>query len=105
MGGTFCTTHTAAIAGIALTFRSYVTHTAQLPVSGGHDMIGELTIADAILDRIVHNVHRVDLRPPDICDLRKLEAAPGSLKAVKHAPFCWLAARIYGREPFWRVAH
>lgn len=26
-----------------------------------HDMIGEPTIADAILDRIIHNAHRVAL--------------------------------------------
>ncbi|HMQ40442.1 MAG TPA: ATP-binding protein [Paracoccus sp. (in: a-proteobacteria)] len=36
--------------------------TAQLPVSGRHDMIGEPTIADAILDRIVHNAHRIELK-------------------------------------------
>jgi len=36
--------------------------TAQLPVSGWHDMIGEPTIADAILDRIVHNAHRIDIK-------------------------------------------
>jgi len=36
--------------------------TAQLPVSAWHDMIGEPTIADAILDRIVHNAHRIDLK-------------------------------------------
>ena len=36
--------------------------TAQLPVSGWHDMIGEPTIADAILDRIVHNAHRMELK-------------------------------------------
>ncbi len=36
--------------------------TAQLPVSGWHDMIGEPTIADAILDRIIHNAHRLDLK-------------------------------------------
>lgn len=36
--------------------------TAQLPVSGWHDMIGEPTIADAILDRIVHNAHRIALK-------------------------------------------
>ena len=35
--------------------------TAQLPISGWHDMIGEPTIADAILDRIVHNAHRIEL--------------------------------------------
>jgi hypothetical protein len=32
------------------------------PVSGWHDMIGEPTIADAIMDRIVHNAHRIDLK-------------------------------------------
>lgn len=36
--------------------------TAQLPVSGWHDMIGDPTIADAILDRIVHNAHRIELK-------------------------------------------
>lgn len=35
--------------------------TAQLPVAKWHEMIGEPTIADAILDRIVHNAHRVTL--------------------------------------------
>jgi DNA replication protein DnaC len=35
--------------------------TAQLPVARWHDMIGEPTIADAILDRIVHNSHRFSL--------------------------------------------
>ncbi|MEJ2258840.1 MAG: ATP-binding protein, partial [Woeseiaceae bacterium] len=36
--------------------------TAQLPVSGWHAMIGEPTIADAILDRIGHNAHRIELK-------------------------------------------
>jgi len=36
--------------------------TAQLPVSGWHEMIGEPTIADAILDRIIHNAHRIELK-------------------------------------------
>jgi len=35
--------------------------TSQLPVSRWHDLIGEPTIADAILDRIVHNAHRIEL--------------------------------------------
>lgn len=35
--------------------------TAQLPVVKWHEMIGEPTIADAILDRIVHNAHRITL--------------------------------------------
>ncbi|MER8805249.1 ATP-binding protein, partial [Mesorhizobium sp. M0998] len=35
--------------------------TAQLPIAQWHAMIGEPTIADAILDRIIHNAHRVTL--------------------------------------------
>ena len=40
--------------------------TAELPVSGWHDMIGEPTIADAILDSIVHNAHRIDLEADSV---------------------------------------
>src|SRR5512144_2971650 len=35
--------------------------TSQLPVDTWHDAIGDPTYADAILDRLVHNAHRVDL--------------------------------------------
>jgi DNA replication protein DnaC len=34
---------------------------AQLPVGMWHDIIGEKTIADAVLDRIVHNAHRIEM--------------------------------------------
>ncbi|PWS33302.1 IS21-like element helper ATPase IstB [Pedobacter paludis] len=34
--------------------------TSQLPVSAWFDMIGDKTIADAVLDRIVHNAHRIE---------------------------------------------
>jgi DNA replication protein DnaC len=36
--------------------------TSQLPVKQWHDVIGEKTIADAVLDRIVHNAGRIDLK-------------------------------------------
>ena len=36
--------------------------TSQVPVSKWHDIIGEQTIADAILDRIVHTAHRLELK-------------------------------------------
>ncbi|MBN9295362.1 MAG: IS21-like element helper ATPase IstB [Filimonas sp.] len=36
--------------------------TSQLPVSKWHEVIGEKTIADAILDRIIHDAHRMDLQ-------------------------------------------
>jgi len=35
--------------------------TSQLPVPEWYEVIGEQTIADAILDRIVHNAHRMEL--------------------------------------------
>jgi DNA replication protein DnaC len=36
--------------------------TSQLPVKQWHEVLGDATIADAILDRLVHNAHRVELR-------------------------------------------
>ena len=36
--------------------------TSQIPVDRWHDIIGEPTIADAVLDRIVHNAHRLKLK-------------------------------------------
>jgi len=35
--------------------------TSQIPVDKWHELIGDPTYADAILDRIVHNAHRVNL--------------------------------------------
>ena len=36
--------------------------TSQIPVDRWHDLIGDPTLADAILDRVVHNAHRIQLR-------------------------------------------
>ena len=36
--------------------------TSQVPVSKWHEIIGEQTIADAILDRIVHDAHRLEMK-------------------------------------------
>jgi DNA replication protein DnaC len=36
--------------------------TSQLPVSDWHDYIGDPTLADAILDRLVHRAHRIQLQ-------------------------------------------
>lgn len=35
--------------------------TSQLPVEHWHEAIGDPTLADAILDRLVHNTHRLQL--------------------------------------------
>jgi len=34
---------------------------AQIPVAQWHDVIGEKTVADAVLDRIVHNAYRIEM--------------------------------------------
>jgi len=41
--------------------RGSIMITSQLPTSAWHDVIGEPTFADAILDRIVHNAYRLEL--------------------------------------------
>ena len=38
--------------------------TSQLPVETWHDYVADPTIADALLDRIVHNAHRIKLKGP-----------------------------------------
>jgi DNA replication protein DnaC len=48
--------------------------TSQLPVSDWHGALGEPTIADAILDRLVHNAHRIELRGDS---LRRLQEPDG----------------------------
>ena len=34
----------------------------QLPIDQWHQAIGDATLADAILDRLVHNAHRIELQ-------------------------------------------
>ena len=36
--------------------------TSQMPVDHWHELIGDPTLADAILDRLIHNAHRVLLK-------------------------------------------
>ena len=35
---------------------------SQLPIKTWHEIIGDVTIADAILDRLVHTAHRIELK-------------------------------------------
>jgi DNA replication protein DnaC len=36
--------------------------TSQLPVAKRHEQIGDPALADSILDRLVHNAHRIEMR-------------------------------------------
>ena len=49
--------------------------TSQVPVSMWHEIIGEQTIADAILDRIVHDAHRVEMKGESLRKKRQMKIA------------------------------
>lgn len=51
--------------------------TSQLPVNKWHDLIGEQTIADAILDRIVHSAHRLELKGESLRKRKEINTAVG----------------------------
>jgi DNA replication protein DnaC len=54
--------------------------TSQPPVERWHDLIGDPTYADAILDRLVHNAHRLALDGPSMRDPKTAKSdttAPG----------------------------
>ena len=54
--------------------------TSQVPVDHWHEVIADPTIADAVLDRLVHNAHRLVLRGDS---MRKITAQTSTLDAVK----------------------
>ena len=57
--------------------------TSQIPVDRWHDLIGDPTLGDAILDRVIHNAHRLQLSGES---LRKkvVQAAPAWPSAQHH---------------------
>ena len=48
--------------------------TSQMPVAHWHEQIGDPTIADSILDRLVHNAYRIELKGES---MRKKRRKPG----------------------------
>jgi len=56
--------------------------TSQLPVEHWHELIANPTIADAILDRLIHNAHRLILKGDS---MRKLAAKQSGLDANQPA--------------------
>lgn len=52
--------------------------TSQLPIKQWHAVIGEKTIADAILDRIVHVAHRVELKGESLRKRKTMEMETGN---------------------------
>src|ERR1019366_7498138 len=58
--------------------------TSQLPLSRWHEQIGDPTIADAILDRLVHNAHRIEMRGES---MRKRQSATGREEGMSQSQF------------------
>ena len=51
--------------------------TSQMPVDNWHELIGDPTLADAILDRLVHNAYRINLKGESMRKrVKKLTAPP-----------------------------
>jgi DNA replication protein DnaC len=54
--------------------------TSQVPIENWHEVIADPTIADAVLDRLVHNAHRLTLKGES---MRKITAQRAILDATK----------------------
>ena len=52
--------------------------TSQVPVARWHELMGDPTIGDAILDRVVHRAHRIELTGPS---LRKRHAVSAPVES------------------------
>lgn len=70
--------------------RRAIIMTSQLPVDHWYEALGEPTIADAIMDRLLHNAHRIELRGdslrrPHPADIRPREASDGATTARRVA--------------------
>jgi DNA replication protein DnaC len=60
--------------------------TSQLPIERWYEVIGDPTLADAILDRIIHNAYRIELKGESMRKLKAANTEPDARKPVKEAP-------------------
>ena len=68
--------------------------TSQLPVEKWHAQIGDPTVADSILDRLVHNAYRIELSGESI---RKKKGRGSS--EDRHWRWCMSTARLILKQP------
>ena len=70
--------------------RGSILITSQLPIATWHEVIGEPTLGDAILDRSVHNAYRLELDGPSMRKIKAAEATvpptPGTPAAAERKP-------------------
>jgi DNA replication protein DnaC len=50
--------------------------TSQFPPARWHELIGDATVADAILDRLIHGAHRIDLKGESLRKQRSKGSSP-----------------------------
>jgi IstB-like ATP binding protein len=74
--------------------------TSQIPVDRWYDLIGEPTLADAILDRIVHNAHRLQLKGDSLRKQKALKSPPlDPTQSIMERSNRTLAVMIASRSP------
>jgi DNA replication protein DnaC len=56
--------------------------TSQVPVARWHELVGDPTIGDAILDRVVHRAHRIELKGPSLRKRQAVAAAEADSAAT-----------------------
>jgi DNA replication protein DnaC len=59
--------------------------TSQLPLAHWHDQIGDPTVADSILDRLVHNAHRIELQGHSVRKTKTVKPADAGKEPDKEA--------------------
>jgi DNA replication protein DnaC len=52
--------------------------TSQIPVKKWHETIGDPTIADAFIDRLLHRAHRIELKGPSMREPQQVTKSPQS---------------------------
>src|SRR6185369_4829242 len=56
--------------------------TSQVPVSRWHEVIADPTIGDAILDRVVHRAHRIELKGPSLRKRQAVNSIPADAELL-----------------------
>ena len=74
--------------------------TSQLPVARWHEQIGDPTAADGILDRLVHNAHRIEMRGDSMRKKRERCSRRANARRVSPVPERGTGCRPFPRTPF-----
>ena len=55
--------------------------TSQIPIGRWHEIIGDATLGDAILDRVIHRAHRIELKGDSLRKRHAIAASEGLTNA------------------------